>query len=247
MTQSEQIHDALSDAFSPASLRRMLANKLDRDLDDYASQGDKRHVIFELVQGAEREGFLDELIAAAQRDNPGNEKLAALSAARPRPGPIFHVPAAQNNFFTGRNAQLLQLDQELSANGIAALTGLGGIGKTQLAVEYAYRHRDAYPDGIFWLTAADPWTWQAGLAEIATRLGLAVPDPDKSLPSKAPVGYRSWTRSAAPPTTASWRAGRGRPNTPLHTWGCIQPSPVCGAATGSSERSGRCDAAAAHR
>ena len=39
----------------------------------------------------------------------------------------------------------------------AGLTGLGGIGKTQLAVEYCYRYRDAYPGGVFWLNAAGEW------------------------------------------------------------------------------------------
>jgi hypothetical protein len=81
-TQCERIEEALSDAFAPASLRRMIANKLDLDLDDYATQGDKRRVIFQLVEAAEREGFVDELVEAAQQDNPGNEKLRELSPAR---------------------------------------------------------------------------------------------------------------------------------------------------------------------
>ena len=38
----------------------------------------------------------------------------------------------------------------------AGLTGMGGIGKTQLAVEYVYRYKDDYPDGIFWVNAAEP-------------------------------------------------------------------------------------------
>ena len=48
----------------------------------------------------------------------------------------------------------------------AGLTGMGGIGKTQLAVEYVYRHRGDYPDGIFWIDAAGPLA--EGFARLAT-------------------------------------------------------------------------------
>jgi len=50
----------------------------------------------------------------------------------------------------------------------AGLTGMGGIGKTQLAVEYVYRYQKGYPDGIFWVNAADPLAH--GLAQIGGRL-----------------------------------------------------------------------------
>ena len=48
----------------------------------------------------------------------------------------------------------------------AGLTGMGGIGKTQLVVEYVHRHRDDYPDGIFWIDAAGPLV--EGFARLAT-------------------------------------------------------------------------------
>ena len=44
---------------------------------------------------------------------------------------------------------------------------MGGIGKTQLAVEYVYRYRDDYPDGIFWINAAEPLA--VGMAQISIR------------------------------------------------------------------------------
>lgn len=94
----------------------------------------------------------------------------------------FQVPFPRSDHFVGREDDLAQIHALLNGRERrpVGLCGLGGIGKTQLAVEYAWRHRGDYGDGIFWLSAADPWTWQAGLAEIATRLGLAVPDPDRS-------------------------------------------------------------------
>ena len=63
----------------------------------------------------------------------------------------------------------------------AGLTGMGGIGKTQLAVEYVYRFKDAYPDGIFWINAAEPLA--RGLAQIGSRLRPQVLErpPDEQL------------------------------------------------------------------
>ena len=45
---------------------------------------------------------------------------------------------------------------------------MGGIGKTQLAVEYVYRYNESYPDGVFWVNAVDPLA--QGLAQFGGRL-----------------------------------------------------------------------------
>jgi len=71
---------------------------------------------------------------------------------RPRfPGvlpPIWNVPHQRNRNFIGRDQLLDAMHQALSSGQTAALTqalsGLGGIGKTQLVVEYAYRHAADY-------------------------------------------------------------------------------------------------------
>ena len=76
--------------------------------------------------------------------------------------PPFLVPFPRNLNFVGPADDLERLHatlQQREPGGIrpAGLTGMGGIGKTQLAVEYVYRFKDAYPDGIFWINAAKPW------------------------------------------------------------------------------------------
>jgi hypothetical protein len=71
---------------------------------------------------------------------------------------IWNVPFRHNPFFTGRDSLLLQLHNNLASHKATALTqaevisGLGGIGKTQIALEYAYRFGDKY-QGIFWVHA----------------------------------------------------------------------------------------------
>jgi hypothetical protein len=85
------------------------------------------------------------------------------------------VPFLRNHGFVGREEDLaevhalLQGGQAVAVRPVAA-SGMGGIGKTQLAVEYAYRYAGEYPGGVFWVNAANDW--QAELAALAERVGL---------------------------------------------------------------------------
>lgn len=69
---------------------------------------------------------------------------------------ITRPPVRRNPFFTGREEVLMRLHNTLHAGTVAALTqalsGLGGIGKTHTAVEYAYRFRDDY-SAVLWVRA----------------------------------------------------------------------------------------------
>lgn len=89
--------------------------------------------------------------------------------------PIWNVPFLRNPLFTGRDDQLKALEAQLrAADGMArrvVVTGLGGGGKTQLAVEYAYRHTGDY-DLVWWVRAATPGSLLGDYAALAAKLEL---------------------------------------------------------------------------
>src|SRR6202140_2989243 len=51
--------------------------------------------------------------------------------------------------FVGREQEIAQLKELLTANRLVTLTGTGGAGKTRLAIELARRLIDAFPDGVW--------------------------------------------------------------------------------------------------
>ncbi|UEM24876.1 tetratricopeptide repeat protein (plasmid) [Skermanella mucosa] len=93
-------------------------------------------------------------------------------------------PRAGSNRFVGRFPDMWRIDSHLSKNRIALIAGaspsliqvqgMGGIGKTLLAEEYARRFGAAYPGGIFWLNAVKGQDLGAQRQGIAGNLGIAV-------------------------------------------------------------------------
>lgn len=63
-----------------------------------------------------------------------------------RAAELWNVPYERNPFFTGRDDVLVEFREALTGAATQrraeTISGLGGIGKTQTAVEYAYRYRD---------------------------------------------------------------------------------------------------------
>lgn len=80
--------------------------------------------------------------------------------------------------FIGREREIAEIHQSLSSDGgrrIAILHGLGGIGKTQLAVTYIKRYRDKY-SAIFWLNIKDEISIQDSFIKVASQIVQQHPD-----------------------------------------------------------------------
>ena len=124
--------------------------------------------------------------AGKQRVKPEQEPaFPGSTPAKPEPSfpgrlpPIFRLPARNHNF-TGREALLDELRKQLAAGSVAALTaatrkvathGLGGTGKSQLAIEYAWRWASEY-SRIVWLRAETPEALGGDFDALGDELGL---------------------------------------------------------------------------
>ncbi|MER6187665.1 FxSxx-COOH system tetratricopeptide repeat protein [Streptomyces sp. NPDC001652] len=164
----------IADATPPPILRPLLAPAL-FGLDDY----DAREALLRAVAGPARPG--------TPPPRPRGMLARIGGGSGPRlPGSLPRVRnlPARNAAFTGRDSLLVHLREALASGqrvAVQALHGRGGVGKTQLAVEYAYRFAGEY-ELAWWIAAEDPALIPDQLAALAARTGAA---PTGTLPAAA--------------------------------------------------------------
>ncbi|MEO0396201.1 MAG: trypsin-like peptidase domain-containing protein, partial [Cyanobacteria bacterium P01_A01_bin.137] len=118
------------------------------------------------------------------------------------PTPVPSVTGIPSNLqergsrtFVGRDQTLEELHAKLQTSrtlAITALQGMGGIGKTEMAVQYAQQYKEQYPSGMCWLSARG--------AEVGTQLVnfavtvLGLPQPEGELADQVQSVWNRWPR-----------------------------------------------------
>jgi tetratricopeptide (TPR) repeat protein len=150
-----------------------------------------------------------------ETDNPGSVVEASdgdamgLVASTGRTPQVEKLPQIwgdippKNPHFTGREELLSLLHRQLGSSREAAvlphtLHGMGGVGKSQVAIEYVHRHSADF-DLVWWIPAERPAQILASLTKLAQRLGLEVtPEANNAVPavqealSTGKIPYKDW-------------------------------------------------------
>ncbi|WUE87829.1 FxSxx-COOH system tetratricopeptide repeat protein [Streptomyces sp. NBC_00490] len=154
----------IAQATVPAILSFLLAPDV-FGLDEHAA----REALLRAIEGPSRP-------TRAPSRPPG--MLARVSGSGPRlPGSLpraWNVPA-RNAAFTGRDGMLVRVREALASGqrvAVQALHGRGGVGKTQLAIEYAHRFAGEY-ELVWWVASEDPTLIPDQLAALALHTGAA--------------------------------------------------------------------------
>jgi hypothetical protein len=148
-----------------------------------ARSGGERRLVVLRVDDCNPEGVFAGVVygdlVGIEDPNERKERILAAAEGRTRAGArrpkIFENIPPRDLHFTGREHILMQLHGVLmdsdrpAAIMQAAIHGLGGIGKTSLAVEYAHRFASAYA-GAWWARAQERTLLVASLATLAGRL-----------------------------------------------------------------------------
>ncbi|KAH7014907.1 P-loop containing nucleoside triphosphate hydrolase protein, partial [Ilyonectria destructans] len=111
-------------------------------------------------------------VQVAQNYAPINAEIHV--PLEPTPQPFASIPFRRDRAFVDRGDILNQIDSRCSESaGRVALVGLGGMGKSQLAIEFAYRIAETSADTwVFWVHATTPARIVEGFKTIADNVKL---------------------------------------------------------------------------
>ena len=101
---------------------------------------------------------------------------------------VFSAPP-RNRYFAGRTEEIqklkriLQVEETLKEKKVrvAAVCGLGGVGKTSLASEYAHQMKNFYKGGVYWFSAEDDTFLEKTVNDIALKIGALLGSYDLTL------------------------------------------------------------------
>jgi tetratricopeptide (TPR) repeat protein len=169
LARSRRLQGALGPGDSPGSLDTPVATTVD----------DQRPVTIathSVIEDRPHSASGGAGVTSSTAAEPVTPSVAAPRTPTRAPVVWGNIPPRNPNF-TGRKELLTRLHERMQHGTTAvlpeALHGMGGVGKSQLAVEYVYLHQNEY-DLVWWIPAERPAQVGAALVELAQRMKLPV-------------------------------------------------------------------------
>ncbi|CAN9191629.1 unnamed protein product [Alternaria alternata] len=145
-----------------------------RGICDYAdSHKNKRWQAYAAGTAA---AYAKEVLSAIQPVDVAKSRTAEETMRDTDVKSTYHIPFLKNRHFVGRRDELAKLRQRLLVEQDCrkmSIVGLGGTGKTQVALQFAYDVKEAQPEwSIFWLPAVSMESFEQACAEIVQTLHI---------------------------------------------------------------------------
>ncbi len=118
----------------------------------------------------------DQLAAQREDEDSGGSRESSLAH---RDDPLGNLPASVDSF-VARDEELVEIETALVDTRLVTMVGVGGTGKTRLALETARRVSAAFPDGT-WLAELAPVTQAEAVPHVVADLIGAVQQPGKTI------------------------------------------------------------------
>lgn len=205
-----------------AALDRILAAYLSRSSQvaptDHSQIGDRRVVLkghlrllYEQLEGKEKALILasaEEKVRIHQqiRDlraeiDEFEVELKQLEAGADLPNNLNRRGILNSEWFVGREKALTDLHEKLKDNkplAIAGVVGMGGVGKTELAIQYARQHWQDYKGGVIWLAGERAVNDLLGFAQSQLFPKFKLADLG-DVPVQLGYCWRNWPAQGDPP------------------------------------------------
>lgn len=106
-----------------------------------------------------------------------------------------NIPRSGISKFVGREGELLTLHSQLQQGNlvaISAIAGMGGVGKTELAIQYAEKYEQDYVGGLCWLFAREINIGTQIIGFAQAQMGLKIPEGLENLDDQVSFCWRNW-------------------------------------------------------
>ena len=178
-------------------LEVLLSEKMDLKWSAIARGQDYTSKIANLVKQLEADGRVEQLIKVIVEEKPNSPYLKQFKTGFGdilTKSPPSNLQYSGSDHFVGRKEVLNQIGKRLKQDSqlaICAVSGMGGIGKTELAVKYALGNKNKYLGGICWLECrtGDLGTQIVNYAR--SPLELNIPE-GLELPEQVSYCWRNW-------------------------------------------------------